>query len=113
MSKEIAIIGSGGWGTAAAVHLNKLGHKITLWSWLKEESDSLRNNLENKAFLPGVKLSDDITYTSDISCVKDKELIVLVTPSKAIRSTARSMAGYVSKGAVIVILSKGIEHIFA
>lgn len=109
MSKEIAIIGSGGWGTAAAVHLNKLGHKITLWSWLKEESDSLRNNLENKAFLPGVKLSDDITYTSDISCVKDKELIVLVTPSKAIRSTARSMAGYVSKGAVIVILSKGIE----
>ena len=109
MSKEIAIIGSGGWGTAAAVHLNKLGHKITLWSWLKEESDSLRNNLENKAFLPGVKLSDNITYTSDISCVKDKELIVLVTPSKAIRSTARSMAGYVSKGAVIVILSKGIE----
>ena len=36
MSKDIAVIGSGGWGTAAAVHLNKLGHKVSLWSWLKE-----------------------------------------------------------------------------
>ena len=109
MSKKIAVIGSGGWGTAAAVHLNKLGHEVTLWSWLKEESDNLKNTLENKPFLPGVALPSDIIFTSDIGCVKDKDLVVLVTPSKAIRSTARSMASYVSKDTVVVILSKGIE----
>ena len=106
MSRKIAVIGSGGWGTAAAVHLNKLGHEVTLWSWLKDESDNLKNNLENKPFLPGVKLSSDIVFTSDISCVKEKDLVVLVTPSKAIRLTARSMSSYVSKDAVVVILSK-------
>ena len=63
MSMEIAVIGSGGWGTSAAVHLNKLGNKVTLWSWLKEESDNLKTNLENKPFLPGVKLSSDIIFT--------------------------------------------------
>ena len=109
MSMEIAVIGSGGWGTAAAVHLNKLGAKVTMWSWLKEESENLKKNLENKPFLPGVKLSSDIIFTDDISCVKNKNLIVLVTPSKAIRSTAHQMAPYVSKDAVVVILSKGIE----
>jgi len=109
MSRKIAVIGSGGWGTAVAVHLNKLGHEVTLWSWLKEESDNLKNTLENKPFLPGVALPQDIIFTSDLSCVKDKDLIVLVTPSKAIRQTARSMASYVSKDTVVVILSKGIE----
>jgi len=109
MSRKIAVIGSGGWGTAVAVHLNKLGHEVTLWSWLKEESDNLKNTLENKPFLPGVALPQDIIFTSDLSCVKDKDLIVLVTPSKAIRLTARSMASYVSKDTVVVILSKGIE----
>jgi glycerol-3-phosphate dehydrogenase (NAD(P)+) len=109
MSKDIAVIGSGGWGTAAAVHLNKLGHKVSLWSWLKEESDTLRKDLENKQFLPGVALPSDIVFTDDISCVEGKDLIVLVTPSKAIRSTAHSMSPYVSKDTVVVILSKGIE----
>ncbi len=109
MSKKIAVIGSGGWGTAAALHLIKQGHEVTLWSWKQEESDTLKANLENKEFLPGISLSPDISYTADISCVKDKDLIVLVTPSKVIRSTCKAMSRYVSDGTLIVILSKGIE----
>lgn len=110
MQKNIAVIGSGGWGTAAAVHLNKLGHSVTLWSWIEEESNKLKTNLENIDFLPGIKLSPDISFTSDISCVKNKDIVILVTPSKVIRSTAREMSAYVSKNAVVVILSKGIEN---
>ncbi|MBR3934117.1 MAG: NAD(P)H-dependent glycerol-3-phosphate dehydrogenase [Clostridia bacterium] len=110
MSNKVAVIGSGGWGTAAAVHLNKNGHEVTLWSWLEEESIRLKTDLENKEFLPGVAISEDINFTSDISCVKNKDLIVLVTPSKAIRSTAKSMSHYIDKNSIIVILSKGIEE---
>lgn len=110
MKEKIAIVGSGGWGTAAAVHLIKKGHEITLWSWQEEESNTLKNDLENKAFLPGVKLSSDINFTSDISCVKDKDLVVLVTPSKVIRQTAKQMSPHITDGTIIVILSKGIEE---
>lgn len=109
MTQKIAIIGSGGWGCAAALHLVKQGHDVTLWSWQKEESELLKNNLENKACLPGISLDDRIEFTSDISCVKDKDLIVLVTPSKAIRSTAHAMSSYVCDHTPVVILSKGIE----
>lgn len=109
MSEKIAVIGSGSWGTAAAVHLSKQGHDVTLWSWLPEESRRLETDGENKEFLPGVALPSSIRFTSDISCVADKNLIVLVTPSKAIRSTCSAMAPHVTDGTLVVILSKGIE----
>jgi len=110
MPNKIAVIGSGGWGTAAAILLKKNGHDVTLWSWLSEESSRLKNDLENKEFLPGVAIPSDINFTSDISCVNNKDIIVLVTPSKAVRSTAKSMSSYVNKDTIIVILSKGLEE---
>jgi len=110
MSNKIAVIGSGGWGTAAAIHLSKLGHDVTLWSWLEDESNRLKTDLENKEFLPGIKIPSEINFTSDITCAMGKDIIVLVTPSKAIRSTANALSKHVSKGALVVILSKGIEE---
>ena len=56
MSEKIAVIGSGSWGTAAAVHLCNQGHDVTLWSWLSDESNRLASELENKEFLPGIAL---------------------------------------------------------
>lgn len=106
---NIAVVGSGGWGTAVAIHLKKMGHDVTLWSWQKDESDRLKNDFENKEFLPNIKIPEDIIFTSDISCVSDKDIIVLVTPSKVIRPTAKAMSPFVTKGSIVLILSKGIE----
>lgn len=107
--KNIAVVGSGSWGTAISVLLEKKGHNVTLWSWKQSESDALKRDKENKEFLPDIHLGDNISYTSDISCVKDKEIIVLVTPSSVIRSTAKAMSRYVDNNSIIVILSKGLE----
>ncbi len=109
MIKDIAVVGSGGWGTAAAILLKNNGHNVTLWSWQKEESERLSRDMENKEFLPNAKIPEGMIFTSDISCVSDKDIIVLVTPSKVIRSTARAMSPYVTKGSIVLILSKGIE----
>ncbi len=57
MSEKVAVIGSGSWGTALAVMLGKNGHQVRLWSWFEEESKKLAENRENKAFLPGVKIT--------------------------------------------------------
>ena len=51
---EIGVIGSGSWGTALALVLNKNGHHVTIWSYLKEEADEIRKKRENplwKSFL--------------------------------------------------------------
>lgn len=108
-NKKIAVIGSGGWGCAVAVMLFNKGNDVTLWSWKKEESEAIRENGENKEFLPGIKISEKIHLTYDISCVKDKDLIVLAVPSRAVRSTSKAMSAYIGKKAPIVILSKGLE----
>lgn len=108
-TRNIAVIGSGSWGTAAAILLRRNNHNVTLWSRNPDKSKLLEETLENTEYLPGVRLDSDIEFTSDISCIRDKDMIVLVTPSATIRQVSKSMAPYVSPGQIIVILSKGLE----
>ena len=37
--KKIAIIGSGSWGVALAIHLAKMGHLVKIWSGMEEEAN--------------------------------------------------------------------------
>ena len=48
---KIAVIGSGGWGTAIAILLSSRGHNVYLWSWIQEETDRLKKDRENKEFI--------------------------------------------------------------
>ncbi len=105
---NITVLGSGGWGTALALLLLENGHSVTLWSYKEEESEALREKGENPV-LPGVALPKELGLTSDISCVKDSALVVLATPSFAVRTTARQAKPFLVPGAVMVSVSKGVE----
>lgn len=108
---NIGIIGSGSWGTAIAHLLSKNGHHVTVWSYLREETDMFLANRENTDKLPGVKLPDDMEFTSDLeTAAKDQDLLVFVVPSPVVRSTAKSLAPFVPEGGKIVSLAKGIEE---
>ena len=109
MSKNIAILGSGSWGTAAAMLLRRNNHNVTLWSRSEQKSRSLAETLENTEYLPGISLDKEMCFTSDISCVCNKDLIVIATPSSAVRDIAKSISGYVTDKSVIVILAIGLE----
>ncbi|MBE7037220.1 MAG: glycerol-3-phosphate dehydrogenase, partial [Ruminococcaceae bacterium] len=109
--KQIAVIGSGGWGTAIATILARNGHRVNLWSYLKEESENLARDKENKQFLPGVKLPDEIQFTASLEeAVHGVECIFMVTPSQAIASTAQKLSPFVKEGTVIINASKGLEQ---
>ena len=103
-----AVLGSGGWGTALALVLLENGHQVRLWSYLEEESATLRARRENPV-LPGVTLPEELELTADINCVKDCGVVVLATPSFAVRTTARQVKPLLEPGAVIVSVSKGVE----
>ena len=63
---EIGVIGSGSWGTALALVLNKNGHHVTIWSYLKEEADEIRERRENPSKLPGIHIPEEIEITTDL-----------------------------------------------
>lgn len=105
---NVTVLGSGAWGTALALLLLENGNDVTLWSYFQEESDRLRAEHENP-MLPGVPLPEELRLTADISCVRDSDVVVLATPSFAVRSTARQLAPLVKDGTILVSVGKGIE----
>ena len=108
---DISVIGAGSWGTALAVLLHKNGHRVTVWSVLKEEIEMLEKEHEHKDKLPGVKLPEDMVLTTDLkSAVEGKDVLVLAVPSPYTRSTAHRMEKFVSEGQIIVDVAKGIEE---
>lgn len=108
---EIGIIGAGSWGIALSVLLHNNGHHVTIWSALKDEIDMLNREHEQKDKLPGVKLADDMVFTTELSeAVKGKDVLVLAVPSSFTRTTAHSMKELVAEGQIIVNVAKGIEE---
>ncbi len=107
---KTAVIGSGGWGTAMAVLLAGKGNDVYLWSWIQEETDRLNRDRENKEFLPGVMIPDNVICTHDMGeCINGADVIVTAAPSPATRTTAKQMAQYVKPSQRIVNISKGLE----
>ena len=106
--KNIAIIGSGSWGVALAIHLAKLENKIKIWSFMQEEADLINNEKKCK-FLPKITLPEGIYCTTSYEeAIKDSEIILHVTPSKFTRNTVKEYKKYVTNQ-TIVICTKGFE----
>lgn len=105
---NIAIIGSGSWGVALAVHLANVGNNVKIWSFMEEERDLINNERKCK-FLPGVELPENIMCSTDFEeVIKDSKMILHVTPSKFTRSTFKQYKEYVGNKPII-ICSKGFE----
>lgn len=105
---NIAIIGSGSWGVALAIHMAKLGHNVKIWSFSAEEANLINNERKCK-FLPEVTLPNSIECTLNFEeCVKDTDYIFHVTPSKAVRTTVKQYKEFV-KNQPIIMCSKGFE----
>ncbi len=106
---QVIVIGSGGWGTALAMLLQRNGHQVTLWSYCAAESENLAKTFKNP-YLPGVALPKELSFTSDPACARGKDMAVFATPSFAVRGTAKAFAPYLSENTVLVSVTKGIEE---
>ncbi len=105
---KIAVLGSGGWGSAMAIMTAKHGHSVTLWSKFESEIESLSKTRENP-LLKGVLIPESVALTTDIGCVCDADIIVLAVPSVAVRSVCRTLKGIYS-GQTVVNIGKGLEE---
>ena len=86
---KIAVLGAGSWGIALAKLLYNNGNEVTVWSALEDEIKMLNEKREHVDKLPGVKLPDEMIFTSDLKdAVEGKEVIIMAVPSPFVKSTA-------------------------
>lgn len=107
--KNIAIIGSGSWGVALAIHLANQGNKIKIWSFSEEECYLINNDKKCK-FLPKVKIPEGIICTTSLEkAIEETDFILHVTPSKFTRNILKQYKNFVNKKQPVIICSKGFE----
>lgn len=106
--RNIAIIGSGTWGVALAIHLANLGNNIKIWSFAEEEAKAINEDRKCK-FLPNAVIGDNISCYTDIEkVIEGSEMILHVTPSKFVRDTIKKYKKYVTNQPIIMC-AKGFE----
>lgn len=107
---KVGVIGAGSWGTALSVLLHNNGHDITIWSALESEIEMLKSEHEHKDKLPGVRLPEDMLFTTNLKdAVEGMDVLVLAVPSPYTRSTSKLLKEFVVQNQIIVNVAKGIE----
>ena len=107
--KNIAIIGSGSWGVALAIHLAHNGNNVKLWSFDESEANLINNEKKCK-FLPNITIPDNIKcFLNFEDVIPESDIILHVTPSKFTRNIFNQYKKYITNQPIIVC-SKGLEQ---
>lgn len=109
--EKLCVIGDGGMGTICAIMLAENGHDVVLWSAFADQARQVAADRENKRFLPGAKLPDEVLVTAD-----DDEafagvcLAISAVPAQFIRGVWGRLAGRCPADLPICSVAKGIEN---
>jgi glycerol-3-phosphate dehydrogenase (NAD(P)+) len=107
---RIAILGSGAWGTAIALSLNRRGgHELTLWAHSHEFAKEIVDAGENTLFLPGFPIPAGVSVTGEEAAVGEAEIVVSVIPSEFLRAALTRLRPHLHTGQIIVSATKGVE----
>ncbi len=104
---KLGVLGAGAWGTAfslAQCHR----HRMALWTWDATHCAAMRASRENN-FLPGFPLPESLALEHELAAVvADADLLVVATPTAALRGMLERVAGLACIPPVIW-LCKGFE----
>ncbi len=106
---RLAILGSGAWGTALALNLAGKLESVTLWSHAPAQGRALERERENRAYLPGFPLPQNINLTTDLRAAAESEILISVMPSEHVRATYSALGPSLRTDHVLISATKGIE----
>ncbi len=82
--KTIAILGAGSWGTAVAIHLSQIGHRVLLWAHNPQHVALMAETKTNPRYLPEIKFPETLIPTGDLNqCLREADYVLIAVPSHA------------------------------
>lgn len=108
---KIGVLGAGSWGTAIAQHLSQK-NSVVLWSFSDIQAREIIETRHNEKYLKGISLSPNIEITSSLpSFIEQVDIIVLVTPSTALKKLLIEIKELIRVGQVPILnATKGLDH---
>lgn len=107
---QVAVMGSGSWGTAFAMVLAHAGCDVTIWSRDPKTVEQITTIHQNRTYHPGVELPENITATlSAEQALSGADFVVVGLPSQVVRANLQQWKSSIPASAVLVSLIKGIE----
>lgn len=108
---KITILGAGSWGTTLALILAGNGHQVICWSFDRNDVENIIKDRENKKFLPGISIPENIQFTTDL----DKSLLlseaaVTAIPSHVVRAVLNDLPWNEMGRLIWINVAKGIEN---
>ena len=110
-SKNISIIGDGGWGTTLAIVLAGKGHAVTIWGAFPDYVEVVKKKRVNTKFLPGIKIPREVSLTSSFDeALEGNDIVVLAVPSQYMRPVLTRLTAQKISGKAFISVTKGIEN---
>ena len=108
--QRACIIGDGAMGTLCALLLAENGIDVSLWSHFADQAADLKRDRENKRFLPGHQLPNNVHPTADATeAFAGAELAVNAVPCQFIRKVWGGLVAQYPERCPVVSTAKGIE----
>ena len=106
---NVGVIGAGAWGTTLASLLTART-VARLWAREPEVVESVTQTRQNRVFLDGFRLPDELTVTNQLDEALDRaDVVVVAVPSQHLRATMTAAQPFVPRQATVVSVAKGIE----
>ena len=106
---KIRVIGSGSWATALAQVLADNGQDVKIYGISQNEVDDINNNHQNSKFYPGVDINPNLTATTDMSIVKDADVVLLGVPVMALESVCLQLKELLNHRVYVINVAKGFH----
>lgn len=107
--KRIGVIGAGAWGTALANAAATAGRNVILHGRDAALIQLINETRINEKYLPGIRLDEKVSATTDFARACEVDALLLVTPTQSLRETAQRLKSFVRANLPVVACAKGIE----
>ena len=103
---NITVIGCGRWGSLITWYLDRTGHHVTLYG--RSGSARMQRFLETRSN-DLLTLPESITLSTDLSCAKDAEVIIISIGSQSLRGLMEELRAMTPRDKIFTLCMKGLE----